>query len=48
MKCVHHEKAHYPKSGSEDWTARGAKTAEEAMEQLKVGFDYVTDFDGVI
>jgi hypothetical protein len=32
---------------SDAWTVRAAKTAEEAMEMLKVGFDYVTEFEGL-
>jgi hypothetical protein len=47
MKYVHYEKIIYQTSRNDDWTVRAAKTAEEAMELLKVGFDYVTDFDGV-
>jgi integrase len=47
MKYVHYEKIIYQASGNDGWTVRAAKTAEEAMELLKVGFDYVTDFEGV-
>ena len=47
MKYVHYEKIIYQKSGNDDWTVRAAKTAEEAMELLKVGFDYITDFGGI-
>jgi len=47
MKYVHYEKIIYQTSGNDGWTVRAAKTAEEAMELLTVGFDYVTDHDGV-
>ena len=47
MRYVHLESIIYQKSENDDWTVRAAKTAEEAMELLKVGFDYVTDVDGI-
>lgn len=47
MKYVHYEKIIYQASENDGWTVRSAKTAEEGMELLKVGFDYVTDFDGI-
>jgi hypothetical protein len=47
MRYVHLESVIYQKSSNDDWTVRAAKTAEEAMDLLKVGFDYVTDFEGL-
>jgi len=37
----------YQRTENDAWTVRVAKTAEEAMELLKVGFDYVTEFEGL-
>jgi len=34
-------------SENDDWTVRAAKTVEEAMDLLKVGFEYVTNIAGV-
>ena len=47
MRYVHLESIICQKSENDDWTLRAAKTAEEAMDFLKVGFEYVTNIDGV-
>lgn len=40
------EKAFFPES-SEDYTVKVAATVEEACKLLEVGFEYVTEFDGM-
>jgi hypothetical protein len=35
------------KSGDEEFTVRTAKTLEEAKQLLEVGFEYVTEVEGV-
>ena len=47
MRYVHLESIIYQQIENDDWTVRAAKNVEEAMELLKVGFEYVTDVDGV-
>jgi dihydropteroate synthase len=47
MGYVHLESIIYQRTESDVWTVRAAKTVEEAMELLKVGFDYITDFEGL-
>jgi len=51
MKCtiryVHLESIVYQRTENNAWTVRVSKTAEEAIELLKVGFDYVTEFEGL-
>jgi integrase len=47
MRYVHLESIVYQRTENDAWTVRAAKTAEEAMELLKVGFDYVTEFEGL-
>jgi integrase len=46
MRYVHLEKILYRESDKDEWTARAIKTVEEALELLKVGFEYVTEVEG--
>jgi hypothetical protein len=33
--------------GEDEWTARTAKTLEEATKLIEAGFEYVTDMDSI-
>ena len=43
---IHLEAAIF-KSGNDEFTVRTAKTVEEAKKLLEVGFEYVTEVEGV-
>jgi len=47
FRYVHLESVLYQRSENDDWTVRAAKTADEATELLKVGFDYVTEIEDI-
>jgi integrase len=51
LKCtsryIHYEKIVYVTSDNYEWTVRAAKTVKEAIELIKVGFEYHVEIDGV-
>ena len=47
MRDVHLERIVYQRTKGDAWTVRATKTAEEVMELLKVGFDYINEFEGL-
>jgi len=47
MKCtskyIHYEKVIFQSGNKDEWTVRVAKTVQDAVEFVQVGFEYVTD-----
>ena len=47
MRYVHLEKILYQTSDKDEWVAKTAKTVEDACDLVKLGFEYITDVDGL-
>jgi len=47
MRYIHLERTVYQVSDKDEWFVKAAKTVDEASERVSVGFEYVTDVEGL-
>lgn len=45
-RYIHYERIVYATNDNNEWTAKAAKTVEEATELIKADFEYHVEIDG--